>query len=84
MLSFSFSWPRFLSRWGQKSVMHIPSVVPHDLENSPEKPTRALKHLLKLNHANHAILYNERQFHNHAPHVGFFIIGWLKARHANL
>jgi hypothetical protein len=25
--------------------------------------------LLKLNHANHAILWNDRKFHNHVPHV---------------
>jgi hypothetical protein len=35
-----------------------------------------LKHLLKLNHANHAILYNERKFHNHAPHVCFLPQFW--------
>lgn len=59
-----FSW--------EKQVFDIPSVKIHDLENSQEKSARALKHLLKLNHANYAILYNGRKFHNHAPHVSIF------------
>ncbi|CAI7667650.1 unnamed protein product [Penicillium manginii] len=53
----------------QKQVIDIPSVKVYDLENAQEKPARALKHLLKLNHANFAILYNARKFHNHAPHL---------------
>ncbi|KAJ5572816.1 hypothetical protein N7450_009800 [Penicillium hetheringtonii] len=57
----------FFSR--DKQVIEIPPVKVHDLENSQEKSARALKHLLKLNHANHAILYNARKFHNHAPHL---------------
>ncbi|KAJ5692207.1 hypothetical protein N7462_001630 [Penicillium macrosclerotiorum] len=55
--------------WGQKQAIHVSSVKIHDLEAAHEKPARALKHLLKLNHANHAILYNDRKFHNHAPHL---------------
>jgi hypothetical protein len=55
----------------EKQVIDIPSVKVYDLENAQEKPARALKHLLKLNHANFAILYNARKFHNHAPHVSF-------------
>ncbi|KAJ5110948.1 hypothetical protein N7532_001483 [Penicillium argentinense] len=56
-----FSW--------EKQAIDIPSVKTHDLESAQEKSARSLKHLLKLNHANHAILYNERKFHNHAPHL---------------
>lgn len=63
-----FSW--------EKQAIDIPSVKVHDIENAQEKPARALKHLLKLNHANYAILYNGRKFHNHAPHVSF--IGLLR------
>ncbi|KAF9892832.1 hypothetical protein FE257_000421 [Aspergillus nanangensis] len=45
------------------------SVQIHETDTAQEKPARALKHLLKLNHANHAILWNELQFHNHVPHI---------------
>ena len=62
----------FFSSWRNQQVFNIPPVKTHEIETAHEKPARALKHLLKLNHANHAILYNERKFHNHAPHVSFF------------
>ncbi|KAJ5152999.1 uncharacterized protein N7482_009477 [Penicillium canariense] len=55
--------------WGEKHVIDVPPVKAHDIENAQEKNARALKHLLKLNHANHAILYNDRKFHNHTPHL---------------
>ena len=47
----------------------IPSVEIHEIETSPEKRTRTLKHLIRANHVNHAILFNHLRFHNHAPHV---------------
>jgi hypothetical protein len=52
-------------------AINIPSVKIHEIETAAEKPSCALKHLLKLNHTNHAILFNERRFHNHLPHVGY-------------
>ncbi|KAJ5469576.1 hypothetical protein N7539_009194 [Penicillium diatomitis] len=58
-----------LFSWGEKHPIDLPTVKVHDLETSEEKGTRTLKHLLKLNHANHAILWNHRKFHNHAPHL---------------
>lgn len=68
MLPFPFSLYRyFFPRRGH--AIDIPSVKVYEIDTAPEKPARALKHLLKLNHANHSILYNERRFHNHAPHV---------------
>lgn len=39
-----------------------------DVEVEKDKAGRTIKHLLKLNHANHAILFNDRKFHNHLPH----------------
>lgn len=69
---FQVSWPslKSLSPFsGEKRIIDLSSVTTHEIENAQEKPARALKHLLKLNHANHAILYNNRRFHNHAPHV---------------
>ncbi|KAL1960726.1 hypothetical protein VTO42DRAFT_6556 [Malbranchea cinnamomea] len=47
----------------------LPRVKTHDVESSQEKPARALKHLLKLNHVNNAILYNGGVFYNHIPHL---------------
>ncbi|RAL10819.1 questin oxidase family protein [Aspergillus homomorphus CBS 101889] len=55
--------------WEDSKVIDIPPVEVHEIETAQEKPARALKHLLKLNHANYAFLWNERKFHNHAPHI---------------
>ncbi|KAJ5548739.1 hypothetical protein N7513_005973 [Penicillium frequentans] len=77
MLSVSLpSLRSFLPFSREKKVIDIPPVQTHDIE-APEKPARALKYLLKLNHANYAILYNHRAFHNHAPHLlsGAFLQG---------
>ncbi|EAW09388.1 questin oxidase family protein [Aspergillus clavatus NRRL 1] len=68
MLSFSLPSFKFPS-WKRQTVFDIPPVKVHEVDTAVEKPARALKHLLKLNHANHAILYNDRKFHNHAPHI---------------
>ena len=63
-----FSVVRF--GFGRSSkVVDLPSVEIHNIETSTEKRTRRFKHLLKLNHVNHAVLFNERKFHNHLPHV---------------
>lgn len=79
MFSFS-SFPFNLFSWrGGSQVFNIPSVKIHEIETAHEKPARALKHLLKLNHANHAILYNRRKFHNHAPHVSILAICFVLA-----
>lgn len=56
----------------EKQAVDIPAVKVHEIESAQEKSARSLKHLLKLNHANYAILYNDRRFHNHAPHVRRF------------
>ncbi|EQL37522.1 hypothetical protein BDFG_01113 [Blastomyces dermatitidis ATCC 26199] len=70
---FSFSFPSiknlFSSVTGDPSAIKIDSVEIHDVETAKEKPTRALKHLLKLNHANYSILYHNDRFHNHMPHL---------------
>ncbi|KZF23838.1 hypothetical protein L228DRAFT_246686 [Xylona heveae TC161] len=50
-------------------AIDLPSVEIYEIETSPEKSPRTLKHLLRLNHANHAILYHNLQFHNHLPHI---------------
>lgn len=71
MLS-SFSIPFGVPRLGfgrSTGAINIPSVQVHDVETAKEKRARTLKHLLKLNHVNHAILFHELHFHNHMPHV---------------
>jgi sugar phosphate isomerase/epimerase len=51
----------------------ITPVQVHDSETASDKRGRRLKHLLKLNHVNFAILYHHWQFHNHTPHVRLVI-----------
>ena len=36
---------------------------------SRETARERSKHLLKANHINHSVIYNELRFHNHTPHV---------------
>lgn len=69
MLSFSLpSLSSLLSSWNRPQI-DIPPAKIHDVETAPEKPARTLKHLLKLNHANHAVLYHDQNFNNHTPHI---------------
>ncbi len=63
-----FQLPRFL-RSGDTAAITIDPVEVHDVEAQHDKRARTLKQLLKLNHANNAILYHHLQFHNHMPHV---------------
>lgn len=75
----SFTAPLSLNlfRWRNKTTfIDIPSVEIHDVETATEKRARRLKHLLKLNHANHAILFHDLHFHNHMPHVRRLPILW--------
>lgn len=68
MLSFRLpklpSWSYLLG-----SSVDIPPAQVHDVEENPDKRARALKHLLKANHINHSVIYNNLRFHNHAPHI---------------
>lgn len=66
-----------LKQWPYLSTLFAPSVQAidlepvevHDIEHNPEKCPRTLKHLLKANHVNHAILYHKLEFDNHMPHI---------------
>ncbi|KAL4918797.1 hypothetical protein BDW62DRAFT_57875 [Aspergillus aurantiobrunneus] len=73
----SFNSIKNLLPWGEKTVFNIPPCDAIEIDTAHEKAARALKHLLKLNHANNAILWNERKFHNHAPHslCSSFLLG---------
>ncbi|KAI1767412.1 hypothetical protein GGR53DRAFT_518480 [Hypoxylon sp. FL1150] len=60
---------RFVSNKSETRTIDIPPVEVHNVETSPEKRPRTLKHLLKANHVNHSILYHDLEFHNHMPHI---------------
>jgi hypothetical protein len=47
----------------------LPSVEIHHIETNPDRRARCLKHLLKANHVNYAILWNDFQFDNHNSHI---------------
>ncbi|KAF2773247.1 hypothetical protein EJ03DRAFT_323753 [Teratosphaeria nubilosa] len=49
--------------------IRVPKSEIHDIEERPERRARTLKHLLKANHINHSIIYNNLRFHNHTPHI---------------
>ncbi|KAK8035903.1 hypothetical protein PG991_001976 [Apiospora marii] len=60
---------RFVGNGGAVKSIDLPPVKVHELESSPEKRTRTLKHLLKANHVNHSVLFGPNNFHNHTPHI---------------
>jgi hypothetical protein len=49
--------------------IEIKSVPLHSIETSTDRRARTLKHLIKANHANHAVLYHDLQFDNHMSHL---------------
>lgn len=78
----SFSLPFKILGLGasnKNDTVHRPVTVKpvpvHEIETSRDKRARALKHILKINHANHSIIYHSLQFHNHAPHVSAVAFG---------
>ncbi|MCJ1282888.1 hypothetical protein MMC26_002214 [Xylographa opegraphella] len=82
-----FSNPFFVSRCvavGLGAAVDVKSVAVKNVEARHDKRTRTLKHLLKLNHANHSIIYHQLQFHNHMPHIlgSAYLLG-AKALHLN-
>ncbi|KKK12144.1 hypothetical protein ARAM_004577 [Aspergillus rambellii] len=72
-----FNFLKTIFPMGERVVFDLPSCEIHEIDTAPGKSARALKHLLKLNHANYAVLWNERKFHNHAPHLlcSSFLLG---------
>lgn len=63
------------------SITTLPAAETHNLESASDRPARALKHLLKLNHANHAVLYSGEGTgvdvdgsYNHVPHVRMLLL----------
>ncbi|KAI5196483.1 hypothetical protein E4T39_07769 [Aureobasidium subglaciale] len=54
---------------GSALKLDLPPVESIDIEETPEKRARTLKHLIKANHINHSIIYHDLEFHNHSPHI---------------
>ncbi|KAF5626541.1 cell cycle checkpoint [Fusarium tjaetaba] len=52
-----------------RQAINIASVEIHHIETDPSKRARCLKHLLKANHANYSIVYNNLQYDNHNAHI---------------
>ncbi|KAL1297678.1 hypothetical protein AAFC00_006230 [Neodothiora populina] len=81
MISFSnlgFGIPNFLrSSDASAQGIDLAPVEIHEIEESPEKRARTLKHFIKGNHINHSIIYHHLEFHNHAPHIlgSAFLLG---------
>ncbi|KAL2756788.1 hypothetical protein ACRALDRAFT_1062458 [Sodiomyces alcalophilus JCM 7366] len=69
------SWVPIVNRWvttdekDEPRAIDIPPVHVHRIEADPERRARCLKHLLKANHVNHAIVYHNLEFDNHLPHI---------------
>ena len=47
---------------------HMKPILVHDIETLSSNSARRVKHLLRLNHTNYSVLYNNGRFHNHSPH----------------
>lgn len=60
---------RLLGSGGPERVFDIAPPELHNIEANPDRRARCLKHLLKANHVNYSLMYNNLQFHNHNPHV---------------
>lgn len=70
-----FSLPRFLTRKGisKKSggvgPVQLQPVTIADVETLTDRRSKALKHLIRVNHKTNALIYHELEFHNHTVHV---------------
>ncbi|KAL7819996.1 cell cycle checkpoint protein RAD17 [Trichoderma gracile] len=54
---------------GRPKSIDLPPVEIHHIETIADRRARCLKHLLKANHANYAILFNNLRFDNHNVHI---------------
>lgn len=71
----TISWPSLpklgLSVFSKKGAIDLRPVKVHESETAQDKPGRALKHLLKLNHVEHG-LFVQRSFPSQLPEVRIF------------
>ena len=66
--SFSSIANRLVGSDSRSRAINLTSVEIHKIETNPDRRARCLKHLLKANHVNYAIAYNNLRFDNHMPH----------------
>ena len=59
---------RLLPGTGSPAI-EVPAVTVHNVETAPEKRPRTLKHLLRANHVNHAVVYHDLRYDNHMAHI---------------
>lgn len=60
---------RLVGSSSSERIFGIPPPEQHDVEADTDKRLRCLKHLLKANHVNYAIIYNNLRFDNHNAHI---------------
>lgn len=60
---------RLVSSSAKPQAIPLEPVEVHHVETNPDKRARCLKHLLKANHVNYAIVYHNLQFDNHNAHI---------------
>lgn len=66
-----------------RQAIKLPPVKVHETETAHEKPARALKHLLKLNHVENG-LFDRRRFPSQITHVSIlsfrlYVVFYAKA-----
>ena len=49
--------------------IRLDTVETHDVDANQGPSGKAIKHLLKLNHATYSLLYHDMGYHNHMAHV---------------
>lgn len=78
---FTVSWPSLpklgLSVFSKKGAIDLRPVKVHESETAQDRPGRALKHLLKLNHVEHG-LFVRRSVASQLPEVCLFVLITLK------
>ncbi|KHN99928.1 MGS207 protein [Metarhizium album ARSEF 1941] len=53
----------------EAEAISFPAVEVHRIETNPDRRARSLKHLLKANHVNYSVVYNQLRFDNHNAHI---------------
>ncbi|KAK5276156.1 hypothetical protein LTR16_011640, partial [Cryomyces antarcticus] len=67
--SIPFGVPKLNFLRSSGPTISIKTVEVYDVETAAEKRSRTLKHLIKANHVNHALLYHNLEFQNHSTHI---------------
>lgn len=60
---------RLAGSGSRSKAINLPSVEIHRVETNPDRRARCLKHLLKANHVNYAVVYHNLEWDNHCPHL---------------